>query len=253
MTATAPAATGRVLAAMVVYTLRACLPARRRLGVLLPALGAVLFGFLTHAAASSDSPERAFAGIASAGLFGIILPIGSLVVGDAVLGAELRAGTLHYTWLSPVPRWTIVLARWVAGAAVTTVWVAVPCALAAVVAGVPDAAAPVFLASAAGGAAYVAVFTMIGALSRRAVVWSLAVVILAERLFGAALDGIAQLSPGWLARAVYADLGPEAGFLFRGGIPDGWAAVWRLALVSAIVLAVACWRLGHLRLTGRTD
>lgn len=241
-----------VLPTMVAYTLRACLPARRRLGLLLPALGAVLFGLLTHAVIS-DSAERAFAGVASAGLFGIILPIGCLVVGDAVLGSEVRGGTLHYTWLSPVPRWTIVLARWLAGTAVAALWIAVPCALAAVVAGAADAAPGVFVAAVAGCAAYVAVFAMLGALSRRAVVWSLALVILLERLFGAALEGIAQLSPGWLARAAYGGLGPEADELLRSGVPEGWAAVWRLALVSAIALAVASWRLGHLRLTGRSD
>ena len=240
------------LPAMVAYTLRACLPARRRLGLLLPALGALLFGLLTHAVVS-DSAARAFAGVASAGLFGISLPIGCLVVGDAVLGAEVRAGTLHYTWLSPVPRWSIVLARWLAGTAVATVWIAVPSALAAIVAGVPDAAPAAAIAATAGCAAYVAVFAMIGALSRRAVVWSLANVILLERLFGAALEGIAQLSPGWLARAAYAGLGPGAEELLRRGVPDGWDAVWRLALVSALALAVAAWRIGQLRLTGRSD
>jgi hypothetical protein len=241
----------RVLATLVGYTLRACLPARRRLGLLLPALGALLFGLLTHVVA--ESGERAFAGIASGGLFGIILPIGCLVVGDAVLGAEVRSGTLHYTWLSPVPRGVIVLARWLAGTAVAVATIGVGCALAAVVGGVPGAALPMLVAAGAGCAGYVAVFAMIGALTHRAVVWSLAVVILGERLFGAALDGIAQLSPGWLARAAYAGLGPAADELTRSGVPGGWAAVGRLALVSAIALAVAAWRLGQLRVSGRSD
>ena len=74
---TASTRTAAVFPALVSYTLRACLPARRRLGLLAPALGAVLFGLLTHAVVS-DSAERAFAQIASAGLFGIILPIGIL-------------------------------------------------------------------------------------------------------------------------------------------------------------------------------
>jgi ABC-2 type transport system permease protein len=250
--AAAPTRTTAVFPALVSYTLRACLPARRRLGLLAPALGAVLFGLLTHAVVS-DSAERAFAQIASAGLFGIILPIGCLVVGDAVLGAEVRAGTLHYTWLSPVPRWAIVLARWLAGSAVAVLWIALPCALAAVVAGASAAAVPVFVAAAAGCAGYVALFAMIGALSRRAVVWSLAVVILMERLLGAALAGIAQLSPGWLARQAYAGIGPQATDLLRRGVPDGWSAVGRLALVSAIALAIASWRLSHLRLVARSD
>jgi hypothetical protein len=234
------------------YSLRACSPGRRRLGLLLPALGAVLFGLLAHVVVD-DSQEAAFAAVASAGLFSIVLPIGCLVIGDAVLGAEVRSGILHFTWLSPVPRWMIVLGRWLAGTAVAVVTMAGSCALAALVAGVPGAAPEMFLAAAAGCAAYVAVFVMIGALSRRAVVWSLATVVLIERLLGAALDGIAQLSPGWLARAAYTGLGPDTQDLVRRGVPEGDAALWRLALVTAVALAVAAWRLGHLRMAGRSD
>jgi len=45
------------------------------------------------------------------------------------------------------------------------------------------------------------------ALTRRAVVWSLGYVVLIERLLATALSGLAQWSPSWEARAVYARLG----------------------------------------------
>ncbi|MCA1691564.1 MAG: hypothetical protein LC733_04935, partial [Actinobacteria bacterium] len=108
-----------VLGTLVAYTLRACLPGRRRLGLLLPVLGALLFGLLAHVVVA-DSDQEAFAVVASAGLFSIVLPIGCLVIGDAVLGAEVRAGTLLFTWLSPVARWAIVLARWAGGTLVAS-------------------------------------------------------------------------------------------------------------------------------------
>jgi ABC-type transport system involved in multi-copper enzyme maturation permease subunit len=233
------------------YALRACLPRRRRLGLLLPAVGALLFGWLAHAVVSR-SPESAFATVASSGLFSIVVPIGCLVIGDAVLGAEVRSGTLHFTWLSPVPRWAIVVGRWLAGTMVAAGVLGVACAVAALVAGVPGMAPAMALAVAAGSAGYVALFVMLACVTRRAVVWSLAVVVLVERLLGAALDGIAQLSPGWLARAAFGGL-TGAHELFRKGVPDGWAAVWRLVLVTAVALAVASWRLGHLHLAGRSD
>ncbi len=233
------------------YALRACLPPRRRLGLLLPALGAILFGLLAHAI-PDETPRRAFDAVASAGVFGIVLPIGALVIGDAVLGAELRAGTLHFTLLSPVPRWTIVVGRWATGTLVAAATLATAGALAAVVAGVPEVALATALALAAGCAAYVALFVMLACITRRAVVWSLAVVVLGERLLGAALDGIAQLSPGWLARAAFAGL-TGAHELVRAGVPSGWAAVWRLVLVSAVALAIASRRLENLRLAGRGD
>ena len=164
----------------------------------------------------------ALAEVAGPGLFGVVLPVGCLVIGDAVLGAEVRSGTLHFTWLSPASFAAIVVGRWLAGLAVAAVALGVPFGLAALVAGVPGAVVPLVLAAVAGSAAYVALFVMIGALTRRAVVWSLGFVVLGERLLGTALSGLAQWSPGWEARAVYAKLGPSAAdTLHRSGIPEG--------------------------------
>ena len=53
---------------------------------------------------------------------------------------------------------------------------------------------------------YVAVFIAIGCITRRTAVWSLAFVFLVERLLGAALTGIAQLSPTWESRAIFVGL-----------------------------------------------
>lgn len=238
----------RRLAVVAGYALRACFPRRRRLGLALPALGAILFGLLARAL--EQPRDIALASVADAGLFGIVLPVGCLVIGDAVLGAEVRSGTLHFTWLSPVGFPTIVAGRWLAGGGVALAAVAGPVALAAVVAGAPEAAPALGLAAGVGAGAYVALFIMLGALTRRGAVWSLGVVVLGERLLGTALSGVAQWSPGWEARAVFARLGPGASELLRDGLPDGWGAVARLAVLSALALAVAAWRLGHLRLSG---
>lgn len=233
------------------YAVRVCFPRARRLGLLVPAIGAVLFGLLARAL--EDTPEEALAVVAGRGLFGVVLPIGCLIIGDAVLGSEIRSGTIHFTWLSPAGFRSIVVGRWLAGFVVSVVALAVPCGLAAVIAGVPDGALALGFAAAAGASAYIAIFVAIGAMSRRAVVWSLAVVILAERLLGEALSGIAQWCPGWVARGVYADLGPDAGRLFRSGVPDGGDAVMRLVVVTVVFLVLAGRRLAKLRLSGPTD
>src|SRR5204862_151298 len=97
---------------------------------------------------------------------------------------------------------------------------------------VPRSAVPGAGPMSVGPAACVAVFVLFGALTRRAVVWSLGFVVLGERLLGTALSGVAQWSPGWEARAVYARYGPEAaGFLHRKGIPEGGSAVVRLLII----------------------
>lgn len=230
------------------YTLAACFPRRRRLGLLLPAAGAVLFGLLTHVI---DEPAaEALARVAGPGLFGVVLPVGCLVVGDAVLGAEVRSGTLHFTWLSPVRFSTIAAGRFLAGWLVATAAVALPCGAAAVVAGAPAQAGPMAVATAGAAAAYVAVFVLVGASARRAVVWSLGLVVLVERLLGTALSGVAQWCPSWLGRTVYAGLADGAESLARTGLPQGGGGLVRLAVLTAAAVALATWRLRRLRLAG---
>jgi ABC-type transport system involved in multi-copper enzyme maturation permease subunit len=239
----------RLVLVICTYALKACFPTKRRIGLMLPAAGALLFALLARLI--PDPAAESLAAVADGGLFGVVLPVGCLVIGDAVLGAEVRSGTLHFTWLSPAAFATIVAGRWLAGFATALVALAVPFGLAALVAGVPEAIGPLALSAAAGSAAYVAVFVLLGAVTRRAVVWSLGFVVLGERLLGTALSGLAQWSPGWEARAVYARYGPDAfDGLHRAGIPEGGSAIVRLVIIAVVALAFAALRLGRLRLSG---
>src|SRR5690242_2752354 len=88
------------LLALIAYTLRSCFPPKRWVAVLLPCAGAVLFGALSRAL-HHLSADRAFANVAAEGIFSLVMPIAALIIGDSVLGSEVRAGTLHFTWLSP--------------------------------------------------------------------------------------------------------------------------------------------------------
>ncbi|HEY7627398.1 MAG TPA: hypothetical protein VH761_10035, partial [Ilumatobacteraceae bacterium] len=85
-------------------------------------------------------------------------------------------------------------------------------------------------------------------------VWSLAIVFLIERLLGAALTGIAQISPTWESRAVFVGLIDDPPRrLVRSGIPEGGAAIVRLAIIAVVALAVANWRMRRMRLSGAAD
>jgi hypothetical protein len=249
------------------YTLRACVPVKRRLGLGVLCLAALGFGLLSHTIAGDR--DHAFAQMATAALFGLVLPLAGLVVGDAVLGAEVRAGTFHFTWLSPVRTLTIAFGRWAAGTLIVGVALGPTFFAAALLAGSPRSAGAASLGAITGGAAYVALFIAIGALVRRAAVVSLAVVFLGERLLGGVLTGIAQLSPMWEARAVFTGLSPHfrrinvdvnsgtttiiRNEFHRAGIPDGWGAVVRLAIITIVALAVATRRLRRIKLAGATD
>jgi len=237
----------RPFVAAFVYALRICVPPKRVALLALPFVGALLFGLLARTVDLPAASTR-FAAISGA-LFGLILPLVSLVVGDAVLGAEVRAGTFALTWLSPARFSTIVLARWSAGWLVAAGVLAPALALSAAIAGVPGAAAPIALSAVAGTAAYLALFVFIGATFRRAAWWSLAFVLLGERLLGGVLTGIAQLSPQWLSTMVYAGLGPNADSLERAGMPIGWAAVGRLALLTVVFVLLAVRQIRRFRIT----
>lgn len=242
----------RRLPALVGYVLRACLPPRRLAVLALPVLAIVGSGLiartLTHEAAGD-----AFARVAGAGVFGLAVPLGALVVGDAVLGAEIRSGTLGFTWSTPTRFLELAGARWFGGWLLALATLVPASALAAVVAGAADHAAPIALGVAAGTSAHVALFVAIGCLFRRAAVWSLAVVFLVERLLGAVLSGVAQLSPTWEGRAVYVGLADTPGDLERSGIPGGWDAVVRLGILTVVFVAAASWGLRRLQLTGARD
>ena len=236
------------------YTLQSCVPPKRWAAVLLPCAGALLFGLLAHALHNFPTRERAFANVAAEGIFSLMMPIAALVVGDAVLGAEVRAGTFHFTWLSPTPTWQIVLGRWLGGSAVMLATIAPAAALAAVVAGAPHAAGAAFVAAAVGSVTYVSLFIAIGCITRRTAVWSLAIVFLVERLLGAALTGIAQSSPTWESRAIFVGLLADTPTrLVRAGIPQGGSAIVRLAAVTIVALLLADWRMKHMRLSGASD
>jgi ABC-2 type transport system permease protein len=231
--------------AVVEYTLRACLPARRWFVLVALCFGAVLFGALTGVL---DAPAtRGFGDIAEQALFGLILPLTCLAIGDAVLGADVRAGTFQLTWLSPVPFWVIALGRWLGGWLVALVTLVPAMALAALVGGLPDAVGPMVIATAAGAAAYVALFLMLGVLVRRSAIWALAVVLIGERLVGSELSGVGQLSPMWEAEQAFAGLWEHGDRLLRDGMPSGTAGIVRLVLITAVCLGVATWRLGRMR------
>lgn len=237
--------------AVVGYTLRACLPAKRWFGVLLPCVGALLFGWLTQLNRGSDA--RAFADVAEAGLFRLILPLTCLIIGDAVLGADVRSGTFPLTWLSPVRFGAIAVGRWLGGWLVALVTLVPALTLAPVIAGVPEAAAPMVVAAVAGSGAYIALFLLVGVLVRRSALWSLAIVLIGEWLLGSQLTGIAQLSPLWEAQQTLAGLWDAGDLIARRGMPSGGASVVRLAIITTVCLLVATWRLGRMRPTGGDD
>lgn len=234
-----------------VYALRVCVPPKRWGLLAIPTVGTILLGLVSRLI-DVDTREEAFT-IVSRPLFGLLLPLACLVIGDAVLGAERRSGAFGLTWLSPTPVATIVPARWAAGWLLAAVALVPAMTTSVVLAGVPAGVGPLLLATIAASAAYVAIFIVIGATFERAVLIALGLVFLGEQLLGAVLAGIAQLSPQWLARGIYGELGPGADDLVRDGVPSGGGAVLRLAILTVLALVLAVRRVQKLKIVTGGD
>lgn len=232
------------LVAMTRYTVAVTVTGARRAVLAAIVAGAVLFGLLGRA---SDTPVDGATGVVVGAFLGLMVPLACLVVGDAALGAERRSRAITFTWLSPVPFGQIVVARWMGACLLGAGAMAPAAAVAVSVAGLGTAAWAAALAVGVASLAYIAVFIFIGSTTRRAAVWSLGWVFIVDQLLGAALGGIAQLSPSWLGRQVYVGLADAPVESFRDGLPLGWGAVAQLAVITAVALALATWRLGRLK------
>lgn len=238
--------------ACITYALRVCVPPKRWAVLAIPSVAAVLFGVLARLI-EDETREDAFGLVATTLVFALVVPFACLVVGDAVLGAERRSGAFAFTWLSPTPVRTIVLARWLAGWLLACVALVPAVTVAAVVASVPAAIGPIILAVVCASGTYIAAFVLIGATFARSSLVSLVLVFLVERLLGAVLAGVAQLSPQWLGQSVYAGYGPSADDLIRDGVPSGAGAIVRLAILAAVLLALTVRRVQRLKLVSGGD
>ena len=230
----------------------ACLPGKRWVGALIPAAAAVLFGFI--ASTVDDTAARAFAGVAADALFGLVMPVTCLVIGDAVLGAEVRSGTFTFTWMSPVPTWQIAvgpLARRDASpprrcsrsrSPSRPSWPATPRAPGRSRSRPCSGPRPTSPSSSPSAC-----------ITKRAAVWSLAFVFLVERLLGASPHRHRPALPvlGGAGRVHRAQRRPATSSARAS--PTAPRALVRLCIISAVALVLTSTKLRSLKLTGSSD
>ena len=192
--------------------------------------------------------RSAFADVAEGGLFRLILPLTCLVIGDAVLGADVRAGTFSLTWLSPVPFRVIVAGRWLGGWLVALVTLVPAMALAAVVAGVPEAAGPIAIADGRRCRPPTSPCSCSSACwsaARRCGPWPSS--SSASGCSAPRSPASPRCRPLWESQQVFAGLWEYGELIERSGMPSGWGAILRLALITLVALALAVWRVAHMR------
>ncbi|MDH6128959.1 ABC transporter permease subunit [Kitasatospora sp. GP82] len=142
---------------------------------------------------------------------GTLVPILGLVVGTGVIATEIDDGSIVYLLAKPLPRWKIITTKLAVAIVTTWVFAAVPTFLAGLIlVGTQDNLAVAFtLGTMVSGAAYSALFLLLGVVTRHAVVAGLAYALVWESLVGNFVNGAKTLSvQQWglsVARTVAAD------------------------------------------------
>ncbi len=241
-----------MIPALVSLTLRALLNRRRTL--LLGLLGALLV--LVAVIFRLGNPDAAeatrFTGrlVADFGL-AVLLPLVTVIVGTAAVGSELDDGTIVYLLAKPVPRWLIVLVKFVVAWLVSALLVAVPILIGGVIGTGGDPAIGIGYAVAAvvGALEYAAVFLALSLVTSRALVVGLAYVVVWEGVVAGLFAGTRILSVRQHVLAVGDALVTDGAV---GAELEPGIALLVIAAVVVLAVALAMRRLTMVELRGET-
>lgn len=114
----------------------------------------------------------------------IFVPLVVLVFASATLGTLREERTLVYFWLRPIGRWQIAVAAVISAWLVLIPLVAIPTGAFAAVVGEGTDISGVLAASLVGVIAYGAVFTVLGLVTERSLVWGLVYILVWEGFIG---------------------------------------------------------------------
>ncbi|MCP4226598.1 MAG: hypothetical protein GY773_24940, partial [Actinomycetia bacterium] len=106
---------------------------------------------------------------------GLMVPILCLVLASSSLGNLVEDEILVYLWIRPTPRWMLALAAWLAAATVAIPASTIPLTVAAAIGsgGDGDAIGATAASMALAAAAYTGIFTLLGLVVRRSLIWGL--------------------------------------------------------------------------------
>ena len=165
-------------------------------------------------------------------LVGGILPIVTMAMSTAAFGNELEDKTLSYIVLKPIPRWHIVLPKFLASIIIVGPLIVASGAIAAWI-GMdtdPRISLAVGLALFAGVTAYASIFTWAGLVTTRALAFAIVYVFVWEGLISSFINGVDYLSVRGYTLAIMHGLD-------RDGLEE--LSVRVIELPAAVVGAVA--------------
>ncbi|KJY31458.1 ABC transporter permease subunit [Streptomyces sp. NRRL S-495] len=210
-------------------TLRGLLGRRR--GLLLLVVPVLLLLVSAFAAASSGNHHDLVVDILGKLGLGTLLPILGLVVGTGAIATEIDDGSIVYLLAKPLPRWKIITTKLTVAIGITWAFSAVPMLLSGLLMyGTKEGLALAYtVAALVAGAAYSALFLLLGVVTRHAVVAGLAYALVWEAVIGNFVQGARKLSIQQWGMAVAESVAAE------GSI----TAVVSLGVAVALLLVVA--------------
>lgn len=218
---------------------------RRRSLLLLPLPMVLLFiAFLARSRGQLEAEDI----VTALGLTTIV-PLTALIVGTAVLGSEMEDGSVVHILAKPISRLSVIASKWLVAAAVSAVVSAVPiyAATVLIVGEANSLAVGMIVGAIAGSVLYSAVFVAVSAMTKRAVVFGLAYLLLWEGFVTSALTGTRILSIRQYVMR-YVDWFTTSPFV------DAYLSLSTTIIMSLLVLGVALWqgtdRLRSFKLTG---
>ncbi len=212
---------------------------------LLPVLIGVLAVVLRFTA-SADGRFEAYSTLVGRLLLPLVLALVCLVLGVNAFGDERDEQTLGLLLTTTVPRWRLAVMKYVAAA--LTAWVlCLPATLGCLVLGqattlpLASVTLSLLLATLGAAAAYTGAFLLLSLVFRRALLIGLAYLVVWERLLAANTTTFKNLSIGSYASRVGGAPYDQVPF----GVADVsvGVALLLLAVLAAVLLALACWRL----------
>ncbi|MER5349644.1 ABC transporter permease subunit [Kitasatospora sp. NPDC002551] len=225
-------------------TLRGLLGRRR--GLLLLVVPALLLVVSAIAAGSSGDKHDLVVNILGKLALGTLLPIFGLVVGTGAIATEIDDGSIVYLLAKPLPRWKIITTKLTVAIGITWAFSALPVLLSGLLLyGTKEGLALAYtVAALVSGAAYSALFLLLGVVTRHAVVAGLAYALVWESLIGNFASGAKTLSVQQWGLAVAETVAAE------GSITS--AVSLGVAVPLLLVVAVAATALASVRLGGLT-
>jgi ABC-2 type transport system permease protein len=233
-------------------TLRQLLSRRRTLLLLLLGGVMVVVAIVFRVAGEEARAIRFSSGLLSDLGIGTLMPLVALLFGTGAMGAEIEDGTAVFLLAKPLSRRTIVLTKLAVAAACSVALTCGPMLLAGLIAagGLGDGLVIGLVAGAAiGSVLYCAVFVALGLVTRRALVFGLAYVLIWEGLLASLFAGTQTFSIRQVTLAFAQAI---------GGIPNETLAapvdlttalvVGAVVLVGATLLAIR--RLGAFEISG---